>query len=174
MKTLLSSFVVTLVLTVSSLAAADQCQWTTAQQAEDAARLLSLFPGQYIDYCEPCGGEKAFVPFERVTVESTGYEDYFTVKVNGQEIDLAYVFVRTGKSTFANLSKLVGCPSQDVSSFITAEVAADEPASEDKADSISGDTPTAGTGCAVADGSAGAGWALLLLGLALLRRRVRS
>ena len=174
MRTLLGSFVVALVLTVSSLAAADQCQWTTAQQAEDAARLLKIFSDQYVDYCEPCGDAQSLLPIESVEVLPTGYEDYYTVAVNGQEIDLAYAFVRTGKSTFTNLSKLVGCPSHDVSSFITVEVADDAAASEDKADSVgSGDAPTAGTGCAVG-GSAGAGWALLLLGLALLRRRARD
>ncbi len=107
-------------LALSSAAFADQCAYITKQQA--IAALSRLEKGQTIyKLCEPCG-EKVpqAVKINSVSAGTVGYENYWGVKVNEQNIDLAYTYINTSKNkdTKVNLATLARCPAQNVSSFI--------------------------------------------------------
>jgi hypothetical protein len=113
--------IVLVVSVVCSLAAptrADQCQIVDADVAAWAARLL-VKGASFMEYCEPCGDKRPAAP---VTVSRTDVKadsgGNKQVAINGKDVDLAYIFVQTGKSTYSNVALLVGCPVQQVSSFI--------------------------------------------------------
>lgn len=99
-----------------AVAHADQCAWNSEAHARAAARRLPI-GSEMVALCEPCG-EK--VPtrtvVEKVDVKPVG-GTFWEVSVNGVGIDLAYVFIhaKAADPFVTNLSKLVGCSSQDVS-----------------------------------------------------------
>src|SRR5438477_2550238 len=109
-----------IVLTVCSLATqsrADQCQIVDADVASWAQKLL-VKGASVISYCEPCGDKK---PAASTTVSKLDVRDSAggkEISINGSDVDLAYTFVQTGKSTYSNVAMLVGCPVVKVSSFI--------------------------------------------------------
>jgi hypothetical protein len=101
---------------------ADQCQLT---EVEPMAKVLNhIKPNSvYVEFCEPCG-DKDFFSREQQTVKSITVEqdaDYWSLKLNGKEVDLAYTFVKNKEGSFINLSKLAECPSSDVSVGFTPE-----------------------------------------------------
>lgn len=107
-------------LALSSAAFADQCAYITKQQA--IAAVSRLEKGQIIyKLCEPCG-EKVpqAVKINSVSAGTVGYENYWGVEVNEQNIDLAYTYINTSnnKDRKVNLATLARCPAQNVSSFI--------------------------------------------------------
>lgn len=108
-------------LIAPSLAFADQCAYLDAATAERAVKLLT--PGMsWVPWCEPCG-EAAPGPARTVReVEAKPVPDspYVEVSVDGQPVDLAYVFVqdRAPKPTYRNLAVLAKCPVQGVSKSI--------------------------------------------------------
>lgn len=80
------------VTALSTTAFADQAAYITKAQAEKAAAFLKD-KTQIKHYCEPCDDHSIRTEdIETVTVEHTGFEDYWQVKVNGVGIDLAYVY----------------------------------------------------------------------------------
>lgn len=107
-------------LALGSAAFADQCAYITKQQA--IAAVSRLEKGQTIyKLCEPCG-EKVpqAVNINSVSAGTVGYENYWGVKVNKQNIDLAYTYINTSnnKDRKVNLATLARCPAQNVSRFI--------------------------------------------------------
>lgn len=107
-------------LALGSAAFADQCAYITKQQA--IAAVSRLEKGQTIyKLCEPCG-EKVpqAVNINSVSAGTVGYENYWGVKVNEQNIDLAYTYINTSnnKDRKVNLATLARCPAQNVSRFI--------------------------------------------------------
>lgn len=107
-------------LALSSAAFADQCAYITKQQA--IAAVSRLEKGQTIyKLCEPCG-EKVpqAVKINSVSAGTVGYENYWGVEVNEQNIDLAYTYINTNnnKDRKVNLATLARCPAQNVSRFI--------------------------------------------------------
>ncbi|MBW4665797.1 MAG: hypothetical protein KME01_16650 [Chroococcus sp. CMT-3BRIN-NPC107] len=109
-----------LTLTLGSVVYADQCAYTSKQQAIAALSLLE--EGQIIyELCEPCGDTvpKA-VKINSVSAGTVGYESFWGVKVNNSNIDLAYTYIddRNNKNRKVNLANLASCPASDVSSTI--------------------------------------------------------
>jgi len=107
-------------LALSSAAFADQCLYITKQQA--IAAVSRLEKGQTIyKLCEPCAEKiPQAVKINSVSASTVGYENYWGVKVNEQNIDLAYTYINTSnnKERKVNLATLAQCPAQNVSSFI--------------------------------------------------------
>lgn len=105
-------------LAVAAPAFADQCAWTNALQANGAKALLQK-GSRFATFCKPCGEKAAQGPFvvQSVTqrVPGRGYKE--TV-LNGQGIDLAYVYVETRPGTFMNLAQRVNCPATGVPSSV--------------------------------------------------------
>ncbi len=107
-------------LMLSSAVYADQCAYTSKQQAIAAVSLLEQ--GQTIyQLCEPCGDTvpKA-LKINSVSAGTVGYESFWGVKVNNSNIDLAYTYIddRSNKNRKVNLANLASCPASDVSSTI--------------------------------------------------------
>jgi hypothetical protein len=111
---------VTLVL-MPATAYADQCALVSRQQA--VAALNNLRIGQTIyKLCEPCG-EKAARPIviRSLSVNSEPSSDFWSVKVNGEEIDLAYIYIefsRTGLRQRVNLALTATCPARSISPIL--------------------------------------------------------
>ena len=52
-------------------------------------------------------------------MEKVDYQDYWQIKVNGEGIDLAYVFVNSKiENKFVNLAAIADCPAQQVSPLL--------------------------------------------------------
>ena len=80
-------------------ASADQAAWISRSDAAKALRVLAD-AGEVIHYCAPCGDAAA----RREAVESIGLArvegqtEYWEVQVNGEGVDLAYLyFLHKGK-----------------------------------------------------------------------------
>ena len=106
--------------TIGSAVYADQCAYTSKQQA--IAAVSRLDEGQTIyELCEPCGDAvpKA-LKIKSVSAGTVGYEFLWGVKVNDRNIDLAYTYIDDGKNKNrkVNLANLASCPASDVSSSI--------------------------------------------------------
>jgi hypothetical protein len=121
--------ILALLLSTAGLARADQCQVVTAEQAKAALQLLAK-GAKVVEYCEPCGDERPGKPQRVETVELETFSPVAdpasaqspsppqkTVKVNGKEEDLAYLFIQkaAGDSHYLNVSFLAKCPAQGVS-----------------------------------------------------------
>lgn len=107
-------------ITLASAAYADQCAYTSKQQA--IAAVSRLDEGQTIyELCEPCGDTvpKA-VKIKSVSAGTVGYELLWGVNVNDRNIDLAYTYIddSKNKNRKVNLANLASCPASDVSSSI--------------------------------------------------------
>lgn len=103
-------------LGLSSTALADQCSYITKEQSLKAIARLNL--GQTIyQFCEPCGDKiPTPVSIKQLSAQITGFQDYWEVKVNGSNIDLAYTFIDAGiNNQKINLAAAVGCPASNVS-----------------------------------------------------------
>ncbi len=95
---------------------ADQCEYITKEQSLTAIARLKV--GQTIyQFCEPCGDKLPTpISIKQLSAGTTGYEDYWEVKVNGSNIDLAYTFINAGiANQRVNLAAVVGCPASNVS-----------------------------------------------------------
>lgn len=107
----------TLVPSLSALV--DQCAYVNKAQA--LAAVYRLNPSQpfmsfaclvAIGNLKPC----QLKPCLQVT---TGYKDFWEVKVNDSGIDLAYTFLDAGiKNQKINLAAVVGCPAVEVSPLL--------------------------------------------------------
>lgn len=96
---------------------ADQCAWIDRGVATRALTYLSE-GAEWVPWCEPCGDEPSDPRrVGRAEVREVGGGQYHQVFVDGEGIDLAYVFVRVRDRdrAYQNLSKLVDCPSTSVS-----------------------------------------------------------
>jgi uncharacterized protein YecT (DUF1311 family) len=106
-------------LCVAGPAFADQAAWVTKQQAVQAHAII--FGRKEIrNYCEPCG-DTAFTA-EAVKNPDVKKQDgeYWSVVNNGDELDLAYVYVEV-RGVWVNLAKLVGAQVEDVSAVLPAK-----------------------------------------------------
>ncbi len=114
------------IVLVPSLARADQCAIVDADTAEAAVGLVR--DRATVSYCEPCGDKKPNASTARTRsarVVSSGHDA--RVAIDGTEVDLAYTFVKTGKSTWTNLALMVGCEAEGVSAFVTLKPVAPPP-----------------------------------------------
>lgn len=115
---LLAAFLTTTAITVF----ADQAAWITKAQAEKAAAFLKKHK-EIRHYCAPCDDKgdrvEEIVNVEAVKIE--GQENYWEVQVNGQGIDLAYVYFKAKKGKWKNLAKEVNLKVHDVPKKLPAE-----------------------------------------------------
>ncbi|HPY40481.1 MAG TPA: hypothetical protein PLM98_08190 [Thiolinea sp.] len=95
---------------------ADQCALISPEQAGKALDFLKP-GGTIVEFCEPCGDKDFYSKSQQIIndVQAKLEQEYWAVKVNGKELDLAYTFVRNAEGSFLNVSKLADCPSDDVS-----------------------------------------------------------
>ena len=98
-------------------ALADQCAYISREMADTAINMLVASSRNAIDFCEPCGDRRPGRPYRitEVLIRDTGYENYWEVLVNGQPVDLAYLFLKTGAFTWTNAAALISCETHDVS-----------------------------------------------------------
>lgn len=105
---------------------ADQAAYVTQKQAEKAAAFLKD-KKEIRHYCEPCDdkGDKteAISTVDAVVVDAS--KGYWEVKVNGEGIDLAYVYFRTKKGKWKNLAKEMDIEVSDVPKYLPDVVSGD-------------------------------------------------
>jgi len=113
----------------SAIARADQCEVVDADAASWAQKVVTR--GVMVaQWCEPCGDVAPTDPQKVATVSSTRDKGGSRVQINGKRVDLAYTYVQTGKSTWANVGMLVGCPMQDGTAIYTGTPLAKAPVVE--------------------------------------------
>lgn len=110
--------VLVLSLMLSLTAFADQAAYVTKSQAEKAAAFLKS-QKQIRHYCAPCDdkGDK-IEDVKEVSAAPAGYQDFWEVKVNGDGIDLAYVYFQTKDGKWKNLAKELDIKVDDVPKFL--------------------------------------------------------
>lgn len=98
---------------------ADQAAYVTQKQAEKAAAFLKD-KTEIRHYCAPCDdkGDKteALSTVEAVVADAS--KGYWEVKVNGEGVDLAYVYFKTKKGKWKNLAKEIGVKVSDVPKYL--------------------------------------------------------
>jgi hypothetical protein len=96
-----------------TIARADQCALNNGAIAEAAAKLVT--PGsRVLEFCEPCGDRAPGKPFEVKKVAVRNGE----LLVNGNAVDLAYLFVEASKTEFKNVGVATACGASRVSAWI--------------------------------------------------------
>jgi hypothetical protein len=104
-------------------ARADQCEWLDdATIARRAARELARNP-EYVAFCEPCGDAAPGVPRWAGKVSVEAVDDHTEVVLDGDTIDLAYIYLRTSDRQYRNLAMLAGCPATGVSPRLRIDAA---------------------------------------------------
>lgn len=98
----------------ASAVLADQAAWITRKQAEKAVSLLRD-KKQIRHYCNPCKdkGDK-IENIDTVDIAKIEDEDYWQVKINGEGIDLAYVYYLDDKGRWKNVAKKLKIKVSDV------------------------------------------------------------
>ncbi|WP_019504627.1 hypothetical protein [Pleurocapsa sp. PCC 7319] len=104
-------------------ALADQCSYIKKEQAIATISRLDINQTIY-KLCEPCGEkDPQSVKIQHLSMEKVDYQDYWQVGVNGEGIDLAYVFVDSGvEDNLVNLAAIANCPAQSVSPVLSKEL----------------------------------------------------
>jgi len=113
-----------LVALTASAARADQCQWhEDPAVVTRAARELTSHP-EVVAFCEPCGDVAPGAP-HRVTSVTTRRPtaQLVSLEVDGEEVDLAYLYVKTSAGQYRNLAALAGCPTTGVSPRLRVDAA---------------------------------------------------
>jgi hypothetical protein len=96
-------------------ARADQCEWLDdASIARRAARELASHP-EFVAFCEPCGDAAPGVPQRANKVSVRNVQDHTEVEIDGETVDLAYIYLRTSDRQYRNLAMLAGCATTGVS-----------------------------------------------------------
>lgn len=95
---------------------ADQCQLIPKDQALQAIERLDVGDTIY-EFCEPCGDRTPKpVSVRNLRVDTLEQGKFWRVLVNGQNIDLAYTYVKSSiGSNPINLAVLSDCPAGSVS-----------------------------------------------------------
>jgi hypothetical protein len=109
------------------LARADQCAWVDEAVGRHIHSVVAT--GSTVRrFCEPCGESEPGAPYqvETLHVEDVGDRDvdgqrHVRTLINGEEVDLAYLFVLKGGTRYDNVARLVGCPAEGVSRALPAE-----------------------------------------------------
>lgn len=113
-----------LVVSLPAVALADQCAWIPQSQAKEAKGVLT--GKRVLEWCEPCdearpkSAAKA-VKVTRVDVRRTEGKLY-ELSVNGEAVDLAYLYVEVEPGRWRNVAKVVGCRTTGVKPELTLPV----------------------------------------------------
>jgi uncharacterized protein YecT (DUF1311 family) len=106
-----------LLLVAADVALADQQAWVARADADRAAALLPVGAEVRL-YCAPCDDPApTSLRVARVEVASTGYQELWELRLNGDPVDLAYTYVDRGQR-WENLALLLGLEAQDVPRFL--------------------------------------------------------
>jgi hypothetical protein len=117
MKLKLTLFAIILAI-FTTTALADQAAYITRAQAEKAAAFLKN-KKQIRHYCAPCDDKGDRVEeIEMVEAAPAGYQQFWEVKVNGEGIDLAYVYFQTKDGKWKNLAKELDLKVSDVPKYL--------------------------------------------------------
>lgn len=102
-------------LLISAVATfADQAAYVTKEQAERAVALLKT-QKQIKHFCNPCDDNSVRTEdIQTVEAAPAGYQDFWEVKVNGEGIDLAYVYFLEKKDKWKNVAKELHIDVNDV------------------------------------------------------------
>ena len=101
-KKILAGVVMTTFLAVAAFA--DQAIYISQKDAVKAAAFLKT-KTKITHFCAPCkDGVREEQDIESVEAGPVDYEDFWGVKVNGENIDLAYVYFQTKKGKWKNLA----------------------------------------------------------------------
>lgn len=112
MNKVISAVILTVFLAIAVLA--DQAAYITKAQAEKAAAFLKD-KKQIRHYCAPCDDKGDRVEdIKSVEAAEAGYQNYWEVKINGEGIDLAYVYFQTKDGKWKNLAKELDVKVKDV------------------------------------------------------------
>ncbi len=107
-----------LLFTVATLfsitAMADQCQLVSRAEAERA--LLLIKPGSVVSkFCEVCGDTKPTSTEVVYSVSAAITEGASVVSVNGESVDLAYLYLKVAPNKKVNVALAIGCETLDAS-----------------------------------------------------------
>jgi hypothetical protein len=131
----------TLALAVGQPARADQCAWNTARRVVTRAERLVAETHHLVHLCAPCGETQGIIaPIEtvRTRVERALGRRFHVLVVNGEDVDLAYVYVPAGPHRWENLGLRVGCGATDVPPTYDEASSGDQPPSPSTSDSANG------------------------------------
>lgn len=119
MKKILSTFFVILLLTIAAFA--DQAAYITKAEAEKAVALLKD-KQQIKHFCNPCDDKEIKLEtIDSIEAVPTGYQGTWEVKINGEGIDLAYVYFETKKGEWKNVARELKISVEDVPTFLPEE-----------------------------------------------------
>ncbi len=118
MRQLSANFTVVLCLLIFSVfVLADQAAWIIKAQAKKAVVLLKK-QKQIKYYCPPCE-DKSITSEEISTVQARAVKGkYREVKINAEEIDLAYVYFKNSSGKWKNLAFELTIEVSDVPTFL--------------------------------------------------------
>ena len=112
-------------LLVPTLAHADQCELVSDDVATRALSAMRGHPN-VIELCEPCGDQAPGAPHAiDHLAKRRGSDGAFAVTLDERDVDLAYLYVQTSPSTYANVAALAGCPTTEVSPSLHVDDASD-------------------------------------------------
>lgn len=105
---------VAFLLSISASVFADQCAWVNHATAQHAKKEFLKRGTTIAKFCEPCGETAPTIVRVRSSSVQRINDSYSQVKVNGQGVDLAYVYTLVNGTRFYNVAGLVGCDAQGV------------------------------------------------------------
>lgn len=107
-----------LLLALPLVALADQAAWITKEQAKKTVVLLKN-KKQIKHYCAPCEDKTVRTEdVETVAAEHASDENYWEVKINGEAVDLAYLYFQTKDGKWKNVAKELDIDVEDVPKFL--------------------------------------------------------
>lgn len=120
LKKIAASLMLGLMLSVAVFA--DQAAYITKDQAEKTVDFLKD-KTQIKHFCAPCD-DQSVRPEYIATVEAvpTGSEDYWEVKINGEGIDLAYIYFQTKSGKWKNLAKEMNVEVDEVPKYLSEDI----------------------------------------------------
>jgi hypothetical protein len=98
-------------------ASADQAAYISKADADRAVKLLNNV-ATIKSYCAPCGDATAeTMAVNDIKEVDVNYEGYWEIQINGQGVDLAYIYFPENKK-WRNVAMALNIPVQDVPEFI--------------------------------------------------------
>ncbi|MCB9072518.1 MAG: hypothetical protein H6623_02765 [Bdellovibrionaceae bacterium] len=106
----MKSLFFSLVLVFSANAMADQCAYVSKDMATQALQKVAGSK-KVQSYCLPCMNTQGAATYDikSLGIADVDYQGYWELQINGQGVDIAYIYV-DGKS----LASLVSCPTVGV------------------------------------------------------------
>jgi hypothetical protein len=111
--------VVLLSIAILGAAEADQAVWVSREEAEAAAAVL-VSQDEIKLWCEPCDDPYPLLCAVEIVETRRDEGDYWSVWVNGESMDLAYVYVMDG-GRWVNLAEKISIDVEGVSSVLDDE-----------------------------------------------------